>query len=363
MHVDEFPTEILVHIFQQANYSVPFATGGSTLTILVSQVCRAWRSIALDSAALWSDLRISSGSSLYKVDQLFVRSKGSLVSVTVDCRAPATPLAHYWKLLKGVTAHSARIGALDFIAPLHVLSMLSRVVIGSPFPRLQRLHIVQALAPHVRPYDEIVWRVPLWKMTVDSPHLRSLSINAITPTNHERFHLLRELHVKESGYFVHEIPVDHFLTLHTLSIAASPLPCLMGYADTHIASFSLADLRPIDVPCGTLTRLLTTLRMPELEHLAIDGLPGYLWDEFVCWLADTDAPRYPALRSVALESVSLSNMTARALRAFASISTLRLIHVDPGPVVRVLESNPSICPGVRAIDVGINGRLWIRTRR
>ncbi|KAJ7689038.1 hypothetical protein B0H17DRAFT_1067552 [Mycena rosella] len=361
MHVDDFPTEILVHIFQQAKSSAPFAVGGSTLTILISQVCRTWRSIALDSAALWNDLRITSGSSLFKLDQLFTRSKGSLISVTVDCRAPATPLAHYWKLLKSVTAHSAHIAALDFIAPLHVLSMLSRVVIGNHFPRLQRLHVVQASAPHVRPEDEINWRVPVWKMAVDCPHLRYLFIHALTPMSHEKLHFLRELHIKESGYFIRETPVDHLVELQTLSIASSPLPSSTDCpADSQIISLALADLRAIDIPRGTLTRFLSTLRMPALQYLAIEGLAGYLWDEFALWLADA---QYPVLRSVALESVPLTGMDEQCLRAFSSVSTLRLTHVDPGPVVRILESNPRICPNLRAIDVGINGRLRIRTRR
>ncbi|KAJ7083991.1 hypothetical protein B0H15DRAFT_403005 [Mycena belliarum] len=315
MHVNDFPPEILIHVFQQA-------TGGSSLTIFISQVCRAWRGIALDSPLLWNDLRISSGSSLYKLDQLFARSRGLIVSVTVDCRAPATPLAHNWKLLKGVVAHRARIGALDFVAPQHVLSMLSRVVIGNQFPHLQRLHVVQAAAPRVRPEDEIVWRVPLWKMTFDSPHLRSLSIDAVIPTNHERFRFLRELRIKESGYFMHEIPVDHLLGLQTLSIAASPLPSLTGFpADSQLASFTLSDLRTIDNPRGTLTRLLETVRMPALQHLVVDGLSGYLWNELVRWLADAE---YPALRSVALEAVQLSDMGKQHLHAFATVSALRL---------------------------------------
>jgi hypothetical protein len=364
MPIDAFPTEILLHIFEQGNCSTPFdADAGSALIIAVSQVCRTWRNVALDSATLWTDIHISSGSSLFKLDQLFARSKGLLVSVTADCRVPVKPLAHYWKLLKGVTEHSARVAALDVIAPLHVLSMLSRVVVGRKFPHLRRLHIVQAFRIHVGAEDEIKGRVPLWKMSIEAPDLRALSIDAITPTSHERFHLLKELQVKESEYFGCEIPVDHFLALHTLSITSSPIPSLLGCpspADTQIVSLTLSDLRAIDIPRETLKQLLTTLRMPALEHLTIDGLAGYLWDEFIYWLADA---QYPALRSVSLGSVSLACVDEPCLRAFASISALRLIHTDPGRIVRILEANPQICPRVRTIDCGINGRFRISTRR
>ncbi|KAJ7102930.1 hypothetical protein C8R44DRAFT_746896 [Mycena epipterygia] len=358
MHVDDFPAEILIHIFEQAKSSAPFAVGGSTLTILISQVCATWRSIALDSAALWNDLRLSSGSSPFQLDQLFARSKESLVSITADFRGADTPLHQYWELLKALTAYSARIYALYVIAPIHVLSMLSRVVIGHEFPRLARLQVVQEFVPIVSPKEEIVFAVPPWRISVDSPQLESLSITATTPTRHEQFNRLQELHVESSGYFVHSsgadgsmgTPLTHFLGLKMLSITSSPLPSLpVCPADTQIVSLTLANLRTADIPSGILTHFLDTLRMPNLQSLVIRDVSGHLWDELVRSLADA---RYPALRSVVFDSLALTGIDERCFRAFASVSTLRLLNVDPQPVVRILKSDTRICPAVRSIDLG-----------
>jgi hypothetical protein len=197
---------------------------------------------------------------------------------------------------------------------------------------------------------------------LDSPQLRSLSITAITPTN-LLFNQLDELHITASGYLVQSrcedgsigTPIAYFAELQTLSIASSPLPSLPPYpTETHLVSFTLADLRTADIPRGTLARFLSALRMPSLQYLSIQGLFAYLWDEFVCWLADA---QYPALRSVTFESLDLTGLDAQCLRAFASVSTLQLIDVDAEPIVRTLESNPFLCPCVKVIDAGANWKI------
>ncbi|KAJ6558286.1 hypothetical protein B0H19DRAFT_1070814 [Mycena capillaripes] len=364
MHIDDLPTEILVHIFDEAMSDPPFAIGGTTLTLSISQVCGTWRSIALESTALWRDIRISAKSSLYKLSQLLARSKESLVSISIDCTAQTTSLSHCWELLKGVVAHRVRICALDIIAPLHILSILAHTIIhvGRDFPCLRRLRVVQKFSPHLGPEENVMNRVPTWRLNLDSPQLQSLSITAITPTNHSQFNPLKELQIKESGYFVQSLgedesrgtPSAHFAELQILSIICSPLPTLPSVypTDTHIVSFTLSNLRTADIPRGTLARFLSVLHMPSLQHLVIQSLFGYLWDEFVCWLTNA---QYPTLCSVAFESLDLIGLDAQCLGAFASVSTLRLIEVDSQHVVRVLESNPLICPRVQAIDVGVNG--------
>jgi hypothetical protein len=208
-------------------------------------------------------------------------------------------------------------------------------------------------------------KVPMWILKLDAPQLQSLSITAITPTHHGQFNRLKELHVKDSGYFVQSrgdngsmgTLVAHFSELQTLSITASPLPgpsLPVHPTDTHIVSFTLSDLRMADIPRGTLTDFLSALRMPFLQSLTIEGLFGYLWDEFVYWLADA---HYPALRCVTFEAVELVGLNARFFRSFTSISTLRLLDIGPEPIVRILESNPLICPALRRIDVWTNGRI------
>ncbi|KAJ7140043.1 hypothetical protein C8R43DRAFT_602053 [Mycena crocata] len=375
MHVLDLPPEILLEIFNQALSSRPFAPGGTTVTILISQVCSGWRTITSDSAALWRDLRISSGSSLPKLAELLHRSRGLLVSVTIDCRAAHAPLAHHWELLTGVMERRARIAALAVIAPIHVLSMLSRIIIrvGTHFPYLRHLNIAQEFAPNIvglNDNQEMIHTVPFWKSALDARHLKSLSIAGVTPVDHQKANQLECLQVKDSGYFVHPelwientsmgAPMAHFAELKVLSIASSPLPLLPACpASTRIVSLTLSGLRTADIPPGTLARFLSALRMPALQHLKISGLLGYLWDEFICWLPDAE---YPALHSVAFEGLELRGMDEGCLQAFASVSALRLVDMDAGPIVRMLEFNPGLCPRVWAVDFTAGGIRQIHVR-
>ncbi|KAJ7485056.1 hypothetical protein B0H11DRAFT_1149545 [Mycena galericulata] len=367
MHISNLPPELHIEIFHQAKSSAPFDFGGSTAIMSISQVCGTWRSIALDSPALWNDIRLSPRSSLSKLGQLSSRSKGSLISVAVDCTTSscAPKLEHYWALLHGLSVHRDRICALDVIAPTYVLSLLSQVLLEE-LPQLRSLHVVQESEPHPAPDEPVVHKVHSWSFFPFAPHLQSLSITAITPT-HYSYCDLQELEIKESGYFlVHrfpatkrETPLAHFMKLKRLSIISSPLPVFREPpTNTRIVSFTLSKLRTADIPPDTLARFLSTLRMPSLAHLAIDSLHGYLWDEFVQWLPGA---KYPALQSVTLESIALAGIDERCLRSFASVSTLRLIDMDPLPILRLLESNPHICPEIRKIDIG-NGRLGISGR-
>ncbi|KAJ7773659.1 hypothetical protein DFH07DRAFT_952709 [Mycena maculata] len=378
MHIGDLSSEILLEIFGQAKSSAPFTLGGSAVTLPISQVCGTWRSIALNYAALWSDVRLSSQSSLFKLDRLSSRAKGLLISVAIDCTSmpsnTATPLTHCRALLSGLLVHRDRIWALDFIAPVYIFGILSGVMCYKlnkgkyKFPQLRRLRFVDEFELHLAPDQGIASKVPSWRIFFSAPQLRSLSMTAITPTSHESFDHLRELHIEESSYFVHSrtmddipgTPLAHFSELQRLSITSSPLPVFQAHAtDTQMISFTLSALRPADNAPGTLARFLSTLRMPALQHLTIHGLYGYLWDEFVRWLA-TDA-HYPALRSVTFDSLALAGMDELCLRALASASTMRLIDVDVGAIVRLLESNPCLCPGVHEIVVG-DGRLRVSGR-
>ncbi|KAJ7485065.1 hypothetical protein B0H11DRAFT_1149707 [Mycena galericulata] len=364
MHVNDLPAETLIEIFGQAKSSAPFDVGGSTVIISISQVCGTWRIIALDSPTLWNDIRLSSRSSLFKFDQLSARSKDSLISVAIDCRTSTsspTKLIHYWTLFNGLLVQRDRICALNVIAPIHILSLLSRVLMQT-FSRLQCLNVEQEFAPNLAPDSRVVDKVPPWKLeSLSILRLKSLALTAIT-TMHLPYDL-QELYIKESGFSEFSLPgkpPTYFDKLNKLSIVSSPLPLFSGPpTHTQIVSLTLSKLRTADNSPGNLAHFLFTFRMPALEHLTIDSLHGYLWDEFVDRLVDAE---YPALRSVTFQSITLAGMDEARLRAFASISKLRLIDVETQPILRILESNPRTCPQVREIDVGGGRRLGISGR-
>ncbi|KAJ7226984.1 hypothetical protein GGX14DRAFT_693073 [Mycena pura] len=372
MHIDELAPEILLEIFEWAKASPPFAVGGSAIIISISQVCRKWRDITCDSTLLWDDVRLTSGSSQFKLEQLLARSSGSPLSISIDYRATNAALWYHRRMLEVIVVHRRRIRALHVIAPLHILSLLSREVfcLGADFPLLCRLHVTQEFLPSRKPDERTVDKVPCcrWTSSWHAPQLRSLSVSAITPTTCGIPGRLKELHVQDSGYFVQsvacasdgnlETAISHFLNLEVLSITSSPLPSLARCRpiDTQIVSLTLAHLRTADIPPGTLARFLFTLRMPSLRHLSLNSLSGYLWEELVGWLSNA------ALRSVAFESLAPTAVDEQCLRALPSISELRLVDVDPQPILCILASNPNICPALREIDVGKTGTRIGRRR-
>ncbi|KAJ7666974.1 hypothetical protein DFH06DRAFT_1185181, partial [Mycena polygramma] len=331
MHIDDLPTELLVDVFHEAKTAPPFDVGGTAVLIPVSQVSQRWRSIALDSPPLWSDLRLSAASSLCKLSKLLARSKELPVSISmVYTTESSAALSQCWHLFNAVVKQRFRIYALDVSAPSYTLSLLSRAIMyGNDFPRLRHLGVAAGSAPHLDTAERTLDKVGPWRINLDAPQLQSLNIAAITP-DCIPCNSLRTLQIKASGYLAYaldEPSIGALSNMHTLSITSSPLPSryLPAYpTDTHIVSFTLAHLRPADIPCGTLAQLFSILRMPSLQHLAIEGLFGYLWDEFVSSLAEA---HYPALRSVTLESLVLTGMDAPSLRALTSVSTLRLVGV------------------------------------
>ncbi|KAJ7725183.1 hypothetical protein B0H16DRAFT_1594948 [Mycena metata] len=374
MPIDDLPVEILVEIFTFAMMSPLFAFGGSNSIILTSHVCRTWRDITLDSTILWRDIRISPSTSLLQASQLFARSKGSPISVSIDAESPTATLGHCMALLQCVAVERVRIRALYVQAPLYILSMLSRVVFSAEakLPQLQSLVVIQEYSPHLNGTGRTRDLVTRWILNLDAPQLQSLAIAAVTPTSHSAFGRLIELNIQKSGYFELSSadgalgpPLAHFLKLEVLSIAASPLPTLLAChpTDTCIVSLTLSDLRSADIPPRVLSHFLSTLRMPALEHLVIERLYGRLWDEFVAWLRDP-AAQYPALRTVFFDSLEFTDIDEKCLRAFTSVSTLGMTCIDPWPLLRILESNPRVCPRLRAVDsdMGADGKIYIRGR-
>ncbi|KAJ6516856.1 hypothetical protein C8R47DRAFT_406861 [Mycena vitilis] len=367
MHIDDLPTELLVDVFHEAKTAPPFDVGGTAVLIPVSQVSQRWRNIALESPLLWSDLRLSAASSLSKLSNLLARSRELPVSISMVCTTESgDTLSHCWDLYNAVVKQRSRIYALDVSAPSYTLSLLSQAIMRSNnFPRLRHLGIAAGSARHLDAEELTLNNVRPLSLDLDAPQLRSLNIAAITlhyiPCNG-----LCTLQIKASRYLAYtrldEPSIGALPNMHTLSITSSPLPSrhLPVYpTDTHIVSFTLAHLRQADTPCGALAGFLSILRMPSLQNLVVESLFGYLWDEFVSSLAEA---HYPALRSVTFESLVLTGMEAPSLCALTSVSTLRLVGVDPEPIVRLLESNPLICPGITVIDRGEHGQIGIHTR-
>ncbi|KAJ7641618.1 hypothetical protein FB45DRAFT_900631 [Roridomyces roridus] len=371
MHASALPTEILLEFFMRAVTSEPFELGGSTVAIDISQVCGLWRATTLGYPFLWSDIRISSGSSVYKLEKLVSRCQlESSIAVAIYCSGRGATLPHHRSLLGSLLPCSHRIHSLSIRAPVFILNLFPRVAFATPWPCLLRLDLAQDFPAHMTPVEEVARKVPFWNLEaqvarLSAPRLHSLSLTALTPTQYLDFGGVKELHVQQSGYFVVSTPAigpSYFRDLQTLNIASSPLPAFdldVGPIDTRIGSLTLTNLRPADNPPAVLANFLSTLHMPALEHLAIHGLHGYLGDELVRWLAGA---HYPSLRSVEFDSVIMAEVLSLPAPSFTSVERLRIVDGDVEFIRQILEGDSSVCPRVSEIDVGDEGKLWIRGR-
>ncbi|KAJ7639291.1 hypothetical protein FB45DRAFT_905215, partial [Roridomyces roridus] len=279
----ELPTEILLNIFKQAIDSGPFEPGGTAMALALSQVCAAWRAVALDCPEFWRHIRLSSASSLSKLAEISSRSKGGHISVAMDHRqpSPTRTITHQWSLLNSLTGHRERIHTLSVIAPIRVLDLLSSVLFRArhDWPHLRCLNIAQGYPSRTETAE--LWNIGVTDWRHLLPSLDRLSIVGVTPTLYDYELRLKELHVKESDYFTlaRHSPTEsdygvrftsYFREIQKLSIVSSPLPAALQLwtpcGHNHYLPHSFASpLRGQPSRCPRT--FLAMLRMPALEHL------------------------------------------------------------------------------------------------
>ncbi|KAJ7501000.1 hypothetical protein B0H11DRAFT_753105 [Mycena galericulata] len=354
MHINSLPPEIRLNIFDQGKSTPPFEIGGSTLMFTISQVCAAWRAITHTYPTLWDDLRLTLSSSPLKVRNLLARCDGA-ISVTFDTRViPGGNPVKYWNTLDVLVANAARIRALRFIGPARAVRFLSRACSHHTFPQLRELVVVKS--------EEDTYSMRLNK-SIDAPNLDSLSLTGIFPPILGNYPRLRELCLDRSRYFISfdqrdAVLQQQLLELEILRITSCPLPRFADLSihprDSSIVSLTLWRLREVDIAPGFLTRFFQLVCMPHLEHVEVSKVTGYLWNEFAQSLrrSGSAGPKYPVLKSLTFRSLSLTGFDADSLHAVQSISELRLIDVDPSPLVRILEEDVDMVPKIREIRLG-----------
>ncbi|KAJ6488433.1 hypothetical protein DFH09DRAFT_1209473 [Mycena vulgaris] len=353
MHINAFPPEILINIFEQGKSTAPREVGGSTLLLAVSQVCAAWRAIAHAYPMLWDDLRLTARSSPQKARNLFARHRGGTVAVTLDrSMAPPDPIV-YWNLLNIVMTHAERLRALRFIGPTAALRLLSRACVRHTFPMLRALVVVEPAAE--------LGPGMLNPLSINAPNLSFLSLTGtqFLLGDKDKLPTLRELHLEESKFFAYFDQADgciepELLDLEILTLTGGPLPLLRD-PSLHPADSNLVALRLwltlLDVAPDSLAGFFRLVRMPRLQHLDIAGLAGYLWEEFLGVLRPKghSPPRYPLLKSLTFRSLVLTGIDVNALRGVHSITILQLIDMDPCPLVSILEGDHRVCPMIREL--------------
>ncbi|KAJ7223390.1 hypothetical protein GGX14DRAFT_658033 [Mycena pura] len=132
------------------------------------------------------------------------------------------------------------------------------------------------------------------------------------------------------------------MQLEVLSVTASPLPLLLNKAlypaAASLVSLTLARLPCAHMPPGTLARFLRLVRLPALQHLALEALKGPLWTEFVVDALRAQGPgqtpAFPALRDLVLAGLgdAGADADASALHGVQTVEYIRLDGVEPQPL-------------------------------
>jgi hypothetical protein len=202
-HVQTLAPELLGHIFFLCRTGAAAAAAprpqppartrleDSTLAwVTLTHVCARWRAVALDWAALWTDVCFDLGPAW--AETMLARARGAPLTIALTLPLPPAYVARpqTW-LADTLDAHSAHLRVLTLggcPAALHAL--LARL--DAPAPTLARL----ALHPTHYLFGELPLRVPPKLFARVTPRLHALSLRcAALPAHSALLHNLRALRV------------------------------------------------------------------------------------------------------------------------------------------------------------------------
>ncbi|KAJ6521180.1 hypothetical protein DFH09DRAFT_223587, partial [Mycena vulgaris] len=204
------PNDITIAIFQRC---IPSTTlprpSASTAPLLLSQICRQWRQIALGSPELWRIVAFGDDSSI-EILKIWLRRAGNM---PLHCSLQSKSLSRAAALMETSLLHSHHWQDMTFTLPLTTFSML-----GSPhrsFPMLQKitLQLEQRAWNESFPDPVSIQNSPLLREVHIStfPHLKFglpwIQLTALT--------LHKSMNVIECMSFLRECPELVQLVVHT----------------------------------------------------------------------------------------------------------------------------------------------------
>ncbi|KAJ7664957.1 hypothetical protein B0H14DRAFT_3696489 [Mycena olivaceomarginata] len=335
MTIAHNPTELLLQIFHYAVAGSPVEAGsGTTAAFPISQVCQRWRHIALDSPALWDNVRFPR--------RIYTRSTPMLDEVLTRSRThPLTVVFSYSEPLEGEQIDFApffskmaevchRFQAIHAILPRSAMLQFSGILGHRIFPLLVHLHIAQN--------DDLT---PVPVTFENAPRLGVLQLENITLCRN------RNRSARLVALFG-DIPAPVMDGLADLTITHSPSPNFK-HVDVPI-EIALTSLKLDKLSRShysfRLQEFLTSFQMPHLRHLklSIADSKSYFSAQFLRAL--TPPAVYPALRSAKFTGLSLVEITPDFCRALPVLKTLVLVDMDPSPLVDLLRADSTLCPNL-----------------
>ncbi|KAJ7342817.1 hypothetical protein DFH08DRAFT_235866 [Mycena albidolilacea] len=337
MPIAHNPTEMLLQIFHYAVAGSPVEPrSGTKVAFPISQVCQRWRHIALDSPALWDDVRFPRSTTYQRdtliLDEVLARSRTRTLTVVFSYSPPDQgETIDFAPLFNKMIEVCHRFQAIHAILPRFAMLQFSDILGHRIFPLLVHLHIAQN--------DNLT---PVSVTFENAPRLGVLRLENITLCrNKSRSAQLTALF---GG-----IATPVMDSLCDLTITHAPSPIFKHVDGPTIIALKSLTLEKLS-KCHYNFRLLeflTSFHMPHLRYLelSIEDSKSHFSAQLLRALAPPAV--YPALRTVKFTGLSLSGITPDFCYAIPALETLVLVDLDPSPLVDLLRADSTLCLALR----------------
>ncbi|KAF7348091.1 hypothetical protein MSAN_01761700 [Mycena sanguinolenta] len=342
MSISNNPTEVLLQIFHNAVAVSSLQLGsGTAVAFPISQVCRRWRHIALDSPALWDDVRFSSA--VYKrsttmLDEVLSRSGTRPLRVVFSYCEPfqGRQMVDFAPFFHKMVEVCHRFWAIYAMMPRYAMLELSATLGHRIFPLLVHLHLVQNdyLTPAAVTFE-------------NAPSLSVVHLENITFCRNRN----RSARIALQSQF-EDIAAPVMDRIHKLTIIRSPTPIFEPNPVHYPIKIALRSLTldKMDRTFGLL-QFFTTFHMPHLQHIEINMESSKSRFSSQFRRALVSPAIYPALRSAKFTAFSFAHITPEFCHALPALEALVLVDIEPSPLLRLLRADASLCPALHEFSM------------
>lgn len=308
--ISRLPREVLSHIiFNLVVHSPSKCTSGITSRpyLVLTQVCRSWRRLALDNSALWT----SPDFTCPELAQMMLERAGKM-PLSISFYDINLTLA------QGFTDEFQRLKDLSITstAATPMLSELLALVITTPQPPLESMNICVQTFTTLR--DDIL-------DYIRHPRFKHLILNNCgVPLSSTRLSGLSSLYVTIPGRHLPFTPVN-FLGLVQL-LRQNP----------GLVSLTLIGVLSAEERLANSPSLLEVVPLPKLQYLNIDGLMHE--SAHSCFFASVQAPKLSYIRLPVI--VTDVNIHRSDYSQFALSVRTFLENMDPSMSIRNVTINP-----------------------
>ncbi|KAJ7342618.1 hypothetical protein DFH08DRAFT_747973 [Mycena albidolilacea] len=252
--------------------------------LLLSQVCRAWRSVAFETPKIWATFHVSvdewslnSALASKRFACWIERAGPALLSFTLGKHPNHSSTPTSSAILLPIVAHSGQWRNVSLSLPYKdLISEHFEFGVHGRLPALETLQI-QGMSAPLTPVDAFE----------EAPKLRAVVLKRIPPT-------LILLPWRQLTQFRGE-RLDAMECLHVLRWAVSLVECTFARVDEHMGESTLL---PPHLPLTVLhlrgsfvcSDILAYLTLPSLRELHLDGDDGGSGEKFVCFLSRSRPP-------------------------------------------------------------------------